>query len=124
MYCKLVNSIVSEKCGITSCMLYNQPTFTNVFQQFIKWIEHCVQEVQQQKVVSYHPGMYCFLRLVLFLYQSYCSVLVAHNGFGFDFLFLVAEVKRRRLDDTFSRANLYYADTLYDSRRVSGKHPT
>ena len=42
----------------------------------------------------------------------------------FDFLFLVAEMKRRRLDDTFSRENLYYADTLYDSRRVSGKHPT
>lgn len=63
-----------------------------------------------------------FLPLELFLYQFYCSVLVAHNGFGFDFLFLVAEVKRRKLDDILSRANLYYADTLYDSRRVSGRH--
>ena len=48
-------------------MLYNQPTFTNVFQQFIKWIEHCVQEVQQQKVVSYHPGMYCFSFGIIFV---------------------------------------------------------
>ena len=63
-----------------------------------------------------------FLLLVLFLCLLYCTVLVAHNGFGFDFLFLVAEVKRRKLDDIFSKAHLYYADTLYDSRRVSEKH--
>lgn len=85
-------------------MLYNQPTFSNVFQKFIKWIEHCLLEVQQQKEVSYHP------------------VLVAHNGFAFDFLFLVAEVKRRKLDEIFSTADLYYADTLHDARRVSGTH--
>ena len=53
----MVISIVSEKCGITTCMLYNQPSFSNVFQQYIKWLEHCVQEVQQQKGVSYLPGI-------------------------------------------------------------------
>ena len=51
-----------------------------------------------------------------------CLVLVAHNGFAFDFLFLVAEVKRRKLDEIFSRADLYYTDTLHDARRVSGTH--
>ena len=34
----------------------------------------------------------------------------------------MAEVKRRKLDDSFSRAGLCYADTLFDVRRVSSKH--
>ena len=65
----LVISTVSEKCGITSCMLYNQPSFNNVFQQFIKWIEHCVLEVQQQKEVSCHPG------ILISLLSLLCDVL-------------------------------------------------
>ena len=53
----MVISIVLEKCGITSCILYNQPLLSNVFKQYIKCLEHCVQEVQQQKGVSYLPGI-------------------------------------------------------------------
>ena len=47
------------------------------------------------------------------------TVLVAHNGFPFDFIFLVAEIKRRKLDEIFNSITLYFADTLYDAKRVS-----
>ena len=52
-------------------------------------------------------------------YFTHFLVLVAHNGFPFDFIFLVAEVKRRKLDETFDSINIHFADTLYDARRVS-----
>ena len=49
---------------------------------------------------------------------------MAHNGFSFDFVFLVAEVQRRKLDEIFGSIDIYFADTLYDVRRVSGaEHP-
>lgn len=47
-----------------------------------------------------------------------CVVLVAHNGFAFDFLFLVAEVKQRPSLSFFDGINIYFADTLYEARRV------
>ena len=46
-------------------------------------------------------------------------MLVAHNGFPFDFIFVVAEIKRRKLDETFRSLDIWFADTLYDARRVS-----
>ena len=41
--------IVSEKCGITACDLYNQPNFSTVLKNFIKWIQECLQEAQQEQ---------------------------------------------------------------------------
>ena len=61
------------------------------------------------------------------LYSAYSSYLlllltqywyVAHNGFPIDFIFLVAEVKRRKLDEIFNSITLYFANTLYDAKRV------
>lgn len=46
-------------------------------------------------------------------------MLVAHNGFGFDYLFLMAEIKRRNLEESFGKIDLWFADTLYDTKRVS-----
>ena len=51
----------------------------------------------------------------------YHIVLLSHNGFAFDFPFIVAEVKRHKLDDNFNTLNLSFADTLYDARRVGYK---
>ena len=48
-----------------------------------------------------------------------CSVLITHNGFSFDFPFLVAEVKRRKLDEVLAPVKLYYADTLHDTKWVN-----
>ena len=46
-------------------------------------------------------------------------MLIAHNGFNFDFPFLVAEVKRRKLDEVLAPVKLYYAYTLHDTKRVN-----
>jgi len=64
----------------------------------------------------------------VFMYMSYSynllplpnlhTVLVAHNGFVFDFRILAAEVERRNLIVQFNRADLGFADTLYELRKV------
>jgi len=46
------------------------------------------------------------------------AVLVAHNGFVFDFRILAAEVERRNLTVQFKRADLGFADTLYELKKV------
>ena len=53
----MIVEIVSEKCGITARDLFNQPTFTTVFKNFICWIETCVTEAQQTGV-PYYPGIH------------------------------------------------------------------
>ena len=110
---------MSEKCGITSRDLFNQPNFTTVLTNFIKWIDTCVNEAQQNGV-SYYPGnpSSCMCTVIICNYTTFI-VLVAHNGFPFDFIFLVAEVNRRKLDEIFNRIPLYFADTLHDAKRVS-----
>jgi len=96
----MIVEIVSERYGITACDLFNQPTFTIVFKNFIDWIETCVNAAQQTGI-PYYPGIhYCN-------YFTCCIVLVAHNGFTFDFIFLVAEVKRRKLDEIFDSIDIY-----------------
>lgn len=90
--------IVSENCEITACDLYNQANFSTVLKNFIKWIQECLQEAQQE--------------------QDYYPLLLSHNGFAFDFPFIVAEVKCCKLDDDFNLLNLSFADTLYDARRL------
>ena len=46
-------------------------------------------------------------------------MLIAHNGFSFDFPFLVAEVKCLKLDEVLAPVKLYYVDTLHDAKRVN-----
>ena len=50
------------------------------------------------------------------MHDNYLSilllVLLSQNGFAFDFPFIVAEVKRRNLDEEFNIPNLSFADTL------------
>ena len=109
----LLYTLVSEKCGIIARDLYNQPNFTIVFRKFTEWIQVCLQQVQQEE--EYYPGK---LLCKHFTFQTLSLVLLSHNGFAFDFSFIVAEVKRRKLDDEFNIPNLSFADTLYDARRV------
>ena len=54
----------------------------------------------------------CYLRI-------YSLVLVAHNGFGFDFLFLTAEMQRCWLVEAYNTVDLWFADTLCEARTVS-----
>lgn len=46
-------------------------------------------------------------------------MLIAHNGFGFDFLFLIAEIQRRQLAEAYDTVDLWFADTLCEARKVS-----
>jgi len=48
----------------------------------------------------------------------FVTVLVAHNGFNFDYRILAAEVERRKLTALFIKADLGFADTLYELRKV------
>ena len=48
---------MSEKCGITARDLFNQPTFTTVFDNLVAWIKTCVTEAQQSGV-PYYPGTF------------------------------------------------------------------
>ena len=52
-------------------------------------------------------------------FHIYSLVLVAHNGFGFDFLFLTAEIQRRLLVEAYNTVDLWFADTLREARTVS-----
>lgn len=91
---------VQSKCGITAQMLVTEPPFRHVLEELLAWISSTVQEVEQHQHLRYFP------------------VLVAHNGFVFDFLLLVSELHRRTIP--FNRLislNLHFADTLYDCKR-------
>ena len=62
--------IVSEKCGITARDLFNQPTFTTVFSNFVEWIEACVTEARQSGVPYYPGNFYWYILLHYFLHSS------------------------------------------------------
>ena len=65
--------IVPEKCGITCTArdLFNQPTFTTVFSNFVEWIEACVTEARQSGV-PYYPGNF-YLYILQFHYFLHSS---------------------------------------------------
>lgn len=46
-------------------------------------------------------------------------VLVAHNGFPFHYYFLMAEINHHNLEESFSTVELWFSDTLYDTRKVN-----
>jgi len=47
--------IAVAKCGIRAVDLVDQPEFSTVFTDFIKWVESCVREAQDSGT-SYYPG--------------------------------------------------------------------
>ena len=92
---------VQDKCGITAQMLYGQPSFPAVLEMFLQWISNVVEEVNTYYNLVHYP------------------VLVAHNGFTFDFPILLAELHRR--DVLFNRLhsiNLHFADMYFECKRL------
>ena len=74
---------VQSKCGISARMLVTEPPFRHVFEEFLQWISSTVKivdKIYELQDVKYYP------------------VLVAHNGFAFDFL-------------------MHFADTFYDCKK-------
>ena len=100
-------------------MLVGQPPFSTVFTKFLKWIEQCVEEACCGNNDTYCPGMQVYVHLCIAVLVSFYLVLVAHNGFNFDFLFLMEEIRRCNLKESFEKVDLWFADTWYDANRVS-----
>ena len=85
-------------------MLVTKPPFRHVFEKLLSWIAgtiKMVDKVDELQDVKYYP------------------VLVAHNGFIFDFLILLSELNRRKIPfNRLSSINLHFADTFYDCKRL------
>ena len=107
--------LVEKKCGITTQMLYYEKPFTVVFEELLSWISDCISEIQQHTEVLCYPGMNLLLSI-----RTECvyTVLVAHNGFTFDFRILAAEIERRNLKHKLASSDLMFADTLFDLQKV------
>ena len=92
---------VQSKCGITAQMLVTEPPFRHVLEELLAWISSTIQEVKQWQQLKYFP------------------VLVAHNGFVFDFLILLSELNRRAIPfNRLHSLNLHFADTFYDCKKL------
>ena len=93
--------VVQEKCGIIAQMLYGQPSFPAVLEMFLQWVSNAVDEVNTYYNLMHYP------------------ILVAHNGFTFDFPILLAELHRRGiLFNRLHSINLHFADTYFDCKRL------
>ena len=74
------------------------------------------------QVYSYtyiHTPYTVYVHLYIAILVSFYLVLVAHNGFNFDFPFLMEEIRRCNLKESFEKVDLWFADTWYDANRVS-----
>ena len=79
-------------------MLVAEPPFTHILEELYAWISSTVQEVGHLHALKRYP------------------VLVAHNGFVFDFLILLLELHRRNIPIE-RLASLHFADTFYDCKK-------
>ena len=93
-------------------MLYYEKPFTVVFQELLSWINDTINEIQGNCESRYFPGMHSIVLVIVVLKCLY-TVLVAHNGFAFDYRILTAEVEHRNLRHEL-HDNLMFADTLFD----------
>ena len=87
----------------------------------MEWIKQCTKEACSNNSL-YYPGK--SLQMTVQLHEFYSIiiivVLVAHNGFPSHYYFLMAEIKHHNLEQSLITAELWFADTLYDAKRVSG----
>lgn len=101
-------------------MLRSEKPLSVIFPLFMEWIAATMTLVRDTTGKSYYPGMMksrCMLKSEVF----FNVVLVAHNGFAFDFPVLFAEVERRPTDlstSSFVDGNVHFSDTLPVLRKV------
>ena len=101
---RTIMKIVEKKCGITSQMLFGAPRFGHVLEELLDWISTTVKEVEEYHNIPHYP------------------VLVAHNGFTFDFRILLAELHRRI--NRLKSIKLHFADPYFDCKReVKSNNP-
>lgn len=82
--------VVSEKTGIAAALLQHEKPLSVVLPEFLKWISITTKEVAEQAGASHYSGTISktdFFTMSFFL----SAVMVAHNGFKYDFS-LLAEI--------------------------------
>jgi len=80
-----------------------------------------VEYAEKHTGIKHIPGIieYSTALFVYNLFTFLTLVLVAHNGFGFDFPCLLSEVSRVRGDTSMLKDHrIHFADSLYHFRQV------
>ena len=114
---------MSKKTGINAALLRNQPPLTQVFQEFLNWIHQIIQQLEEERGLnSYHPGTQ-FIQCIVTKFELYSwtfAVIVAHNGYKFDFPLLLAEINWCSGLSTGSlvSSKWHFSDTLVYLRKV------
>lgn len=102
-------------------MLRSEKPFSVVFPEFIKWLATTTSHVSDATSIPHYPGNIVTSKLVMYFTYN-IIVLVAHNGFAFDFPILLAEVERRPQQlviTDFEAKSIHFSDTLPVLRKVS-----
>ncbi len=101
-------------------MLRSEQPLSVVMPTFLEWLARNLAHITETTKTPYHPGILnSFVQArtdaILFI-----LVLVAHNGFSFDFPILLAEVERRvELNvANFVSSNVHFSDTLHMLKKV------
>ena len=119
-----VHYIASDKTGITTALLRPEKPLSKVLPEFLKWIYITTQEYNEASGCDHYPG----LSETLMHTWSICeviacvhAVLVAHNGYRFDFPMLLAEIERRPEKLALSQLSshrIHFSDTLGHLKQV------
>ncbi len=88
-----------------------------VLPQFLQWVTSVTAEVSDTTSTTHFPGIpidFFFYQIlfITFLFYMY-AVLVAHNGFSYDFPILFSEVESRQIPlSIFQTHNIHFSDSL------------
>ncbi len=100
-------------------MLRNEQPLSHVLAQFLLLVTSVNAEVSDSTSTTHFPGSKLYL---LFFYTN--IVLVAHNGFSYDFPILFSEVEKREIPlSTFETNNIHFSDSLPLLRMVIKIYP-
>ncbi len=117
--------IVTKLTGISQTTLRSERPLSVVLPQFLEWLNSAVAHVSDATCTVHYPGMYYIQPLFTYIVTySVTVVLVAHNGFAFDFPFVMAEVENRdNLSmSLFTSNSIHFSDSLPLLRSVCIKY--
>lgn len=110
--------------GIHNTDLLGQPPLSVVLRELLQWITNTTEEHNHNTGRTHFPGISPDLNEFqdsLILLLLLLTVLVAHNGFKFDFPLLFAEIDRREEHLNTSilcTNNIHFGDTLVWLKQV------
>lgn len=102
-------------------MIRCEKPLSEVFPTFLGWLITTTSGVSHATGILHYPGL--IIQSYSTDYMNNFTVLVAHNGFAFDFPILLAEVERRPMElsiKSFEANRIHFCDTLPCLRKVVG----